>query len=79
MEKKLSEITRKDWIKYTWIDVSQFGDGERYMVQGFLRTPEEAFQAKLQWDQTADERDVEKGPDIEINVEKKYGEESESE
>jgi hypothetical protein len=50
MEKKLSEISRTEWIKYQWIDVTQMGDEERIMLQGFLRTPDESYQAIEEWD-----------------------------
>ena len=50
MEKPLSQITRTEWIKYQWIDVTQMGDSERTMLQGFLRTPDEAYQAIEEWD-----------------------------
>lgn len=53
MEKLLSEITRTEWIKYQWIDVTQFGDPERMMLQGFLRTPDESYQAIEEWDVVA--------------------------
>jgi hypothetical protein len=55
MEKKLSEITRIEWIKYQWIDVTQMGDEERMMLQGFLRTPDESYQAMEEWDTVAQE------------------------
>ena len=50
IEKLLSEITRKEWIQYQWIDVTQMGDAGRFMLRGFKRTPEEAFEAMNQWD-----------------------------
>ena len=55
--KLLSEITRKEWIKYQWVDVTQFGDA-RKMLQIQLRTPDEAMNAMMQWDSTAEERDA---------------------
>lgn len=55
--KLLSEITRKEWIKYQWVDVTQFGDA-RTMLQIQLRTPDEAMNAMMQWDSTAEERDA---------------------
>lgn len=65
MEKKLSEIIRTEWIKYQWTDVTQMGDNERIMLQGFLRTPDEAFQAMEEWDVTAEDRGVEDEPEPE--------------
>ncbi len=60
MEKPLSEITRTEWIKYQWNDVTQMGDPERMMQQGFLRTPDESYQAMEEWEVTAEDRGVEK-------------------
>ena len=61
IEKSLSEITRKEWIQYQWNDVTQMGDVERFMLRGFKRTPEEAFEAMNQWDcveeELADDKD----------------------
>lgn len=68
MEKKLSEITRTEWIKYQWVDITQMGDEERIMLQGFLRTPNEAYQALEEWEATAEDRGVE--PESEIEDEK---------
>ena len=59
MEKELSKITRTEWIKYQWHDVTQMGDAERIMVQGYLRTPDESYQAMMEWEETAEDRGVE--------------------
>lgn len=56
MEKKLSEITRNEWITYQWFDATQMGDEERMMGRAFLRTPDEAYTAMMEWDETADVR-----------------------
>lgn len=58
MEKPLSQITRAEWIKYQWNDVTQMGDPERMMLQGFLRTPDESYQAMEEWEVTAEDRGV---------------------
>ncbi len=58
MEKPLSQITRTEWIKYQWNDVTQLGDPERIMLQGFLRTPDESYQAMEEWEVTAEDRGV---------------------
>lgn len=50
MEKELSKITREEWIKYQWTDSTQAGDQERMFIQGYQRTPDEAFEAMMQWD-----------------------------
>lgn len=56
MEKKLLEISRNEWINYQWFDVTQMGDTERMMARGLLRTPDEAYTALMEWDETAEER-----------------------
>lgn len=56
MEKALSAILRNEWIKYQWFDVSQLGDEERMMRRGFARTPDEAYQSMMEWEETAEER-----------------------
>lgn len=55
MEKKLSEITRNEWIAYRWTEISCQGD-ERIFLQDDERTPDEAAQAMEDWDSTAEER-----------------------
>lgn len=57
MEKKLSEITRSEWIAFSWIDATEMGDKERILVRGYRRTPDEAAQAMEEWDATAEERE----------------------
>lgn len=59
MQKKLSEITRAEWISFNWIDITEMGDEERMMLRGFRRTPDEAYQAMEEWDATADVRGTE--------------------
>jgi hypothetical protein len=58
MEKKLSEITRSEWIAFQWVEITQaFGsDEERTFRDNGKRTPAEALQAADEWDQTAEER-----------------------
>lgn len=65
MEKALKDITRTEWIKYQWTDVTQMGDPERMMMQGFLRTPDESYQAMEEWEVTAEDRGVEDEPESE--------------
>ena len=57
MIKKLSEITRADWIAYQWEETTSMGDNERMFQRGFRRTPDEAAQAMEEWDMTAEERE----------------------
>ena len=57
MEKKLSEITRSEWITFRWIEAGQaMGDDERTFISDGKRTPDEAAQAAEDWDSTAEER-----------------------
>ena len=55
MEKKLSEITRAEWIALRWIETTSQGDERTFMAED-RRTPDEALQAAEEWDQTAEER-----------------------
>jgi len=59
--KLLSQMTRKEWVKYQWTeDVPTMGDevseDDRVFIRGKLRTPDEAYQAMEEWEVTADER-----------------------
>lgn len=59
MEKKLSEITRAEWIALRWIEIppTMDDDGdERMFRDDGKRTPDEARQAMEDWDVTAEER-----------------------
>lgn len=58
MEKKLSEITRSEWVAFRWIEARQAmgGDEERFFISDGKRTPDEAAQAAEEWDMTAEER-----------------------
>jgi hypothetical protein len=50
-EKKLSEISRKDWIVWQWAETEMyFGDTERTFIRGQKRTPTEALQAAEEWE-----------------------------
>lgn len=61
MKKKLSEITREEWIGINWIEDSEMGQEERCFKADGLRTPAEAYQAREEWDATAQERDACRG------------------
>jgi predicted RecB family nuclease len=52
MEKRLSEITREEWITFQWVDITEMGDSERMMLQRFQRTPDEMMQAMEDWEET---------------------------
>ncbi|MDD5049977.1 MAG: hypothetical protein PHH09_13715 [Methanoregulaceae archaeon] len=56
MRKKLSEIAREEWIGINWIEDSQMNEEERHFRADGLRTPAEAYQAREEWDATAEER-----------------------
>jgi hypothetical protein len=59
MEKALSEISREEWVKFRWVEVAPvMGDdsGERTFETRGKRTPDEAYQAMMEWDETAEER-----------------------
>ena len=50
-EKKLSDITRKDWILWQWFEVDGvFGETDRMFVRGLQRNPTEALRASQEWD-----------------------------
>ena len=54
--KKLSEITRAEWIALVWIESTEMGSDERMFLASGARTPDEAAQAREDWDSTAGER-----------------------
>ncbi len=54
VEKKLSEITRKEWIKFQWLETTTMGEEERTFRRGYRRTPDEAREAMEDWDLTAE-------------------------
>jgi hypothetical protein len=56
MEKRLSEISRQEWIAFQWIEITEMGGTERVFIQGFRRTPDEAADAQSDWDSTVKER-----------------------
>ena len=58
MEKKLSEITRNEWIAFDWSEINPVmgdDDEERRFIAKSRRTPDEAAQAAIDWDSTAEE------------------------
>jgi hypothetical protein len=58
LAKGLREITRTEWIKYRWIDVTEMGDEDRMLTQGPPRTPDEMVQAMNDWEETEEFREV---------------------
>ena len=55
MEKKLSDITRQEWICYHWLECTPTDD-DRVFLQHYRKTPDEAAKAAEDWDMTADDR-----------------------
>jgi hypothetical protein len=58
LAKGLREITRTEWIKYRWIDVTEMGYEDRMLTQGPPRTPDEMVQAMNDWEETEEFREV---------------------
>ena len=58
LEKRLSDITRAEWIAINWIEIDPvMGDsGDRMFMGNNKRTPNEAMEAAMDWDTTAEER-----------------------
>ena len=46
----ISKLTRPDWIRYRWIDVTRLGDRELMLLRSVERTPEEGARAAHDWD-----------------------------
>ena len=46
--KRLSDIIKREWIKYQWIDVTTLSDPNRMMLRGLERTPDEGAQALME-------------------------------
>jgi len=60
MEKELGSITRSEWVAFRWVEAPQsYGDDERIFVSQGKRTPDEAYQAMMEWDETAEARECE--------------------
>ena len=47
----LDELSKQDWIIYDWVAVYHVGNRQPIMVQGNARTPNEAYQAAIEWDE----------------------------
>jgi len=50
MEKQLSEITRKEWIMYQWLETGAMDEKGRMFIRGPRKTPAESFEAAEEWD-----------------------------
>lgn len=44
-----SRLTKDEWVKYNWSDVTFMGDPERMIVRGLERLPDEAAAALRDW------------------------------
>ncbi|PKN20886.1 MAG: hypothetical protein CVU71_03655 [Deltaproteobacteria bacterium HGW-Deltaproteobacteria-6] len=49
MQKKLSEITRAEWVAIIWLECGE-EDGERLFMANGRRTPDEAMNAAEEWE-----------------------------
>ncbi len=58
LEKRLEDITRKEWVTYRWIEIplSMDDEDERMFRTAGRRTPDEAYQALEEWEMTAEDR-----------------------
>ena len=59
LEKKLSDITRAEWIAINWIEIDPVmgsDNTDRIFMANNKRTPSEAMEAAMDWDSTAEER-----------------------
>jgi len=63
IEKALEQITRKEWIAYRWAEIppTMGDDDERMFRTVGRRSPDEAYQAMMEWDETAEARDCGEG------------------
>ena len=72
MEKELSQITRKEWVAYRWIEIPPTmddSDDDRVFRSAGRRSPDEAYQALEEWEVTAEDRDcLEPEPEPEQGV-----------
>ena len=68
IEKRLEDITRKEWVSFRWIEIPPTmddSDDERIFRSTGHRTPDEAYQALEEWEVTAESRDCQPGPELE--------------
>lgn len=60
--KKINEITREEWIVYTWLYASTFNESEKFYIQGVQRDPSDSIRAGEEYDEWRRAYDaVEKG------------------
>ena len=69
MEKRIEDITRKEWVAYRWVEIPPTmddSDDERVFRSAGRRSPDEAYQALEEWEMTAEDRGVsEPEPELE--------------
>ena len=56
IEKKLEDITRKEWVAYRWVEIppSMGDEDERMFRSAGKRTPDEMMMAIEEWDISAE-------------------------
>jgi hypothetical protein len=57
MEKSLSDITRKEWVAYRWVEIPPVmgdDDDDRIFRSAGKRTPDEMMMAIEEWDISAE-------------------------
>lgn len=68
MEKKLSEISRSEWVAFNWIEIGgvmgdEAGDERIFMAEN-RRTPDEAAEAAMDWDSSIEAIEEMKGVEL---------------
>lgn len=60
IEKSLEDITRSEWIAFRWVEIppSMGDEDERIFRTAGRRTADEAYQTMMEWDETAEEREI---------------------
>lgn len=48
--KRMSQLTKFEWMRYEWHDRTSMGCEEHQFQRGFERTPASALQAEAEWD-----------------------------
>jgi hypothetical protein len=49
----ITKMTREQWVRYQWHDITTVADAVRQLVRCHYRTPDEAYRAAEQWDYLA--------------------------
>ena len=48
--RKQSSLTRDEWIRWCWLDVTWLGDSERMVIKGLERSISDALEAGREFD-----------------------------